>query len=74
MENILNRNRAIIFNHVKRESNKVADLLVIVGVESRHSLLTGTLDILQNDEQKQECNTLLQKDATPLDAGVSKVH
>lgn len=70
IENYLNTNRAIIFNHVKMGSNKVADLLANVGVDNRHSLQTGTLGILQNDEQKKECTTLLQKDATPPNAGV----
>ena len=74
IENYLNTNRVIVFNHVKRESNKVTDFLANVGVDSRHSLQTGTLGILQNDEQKKECTTLLQKDETPPDAGVRNEH
>jgi len=55
IENHLNTNRAIIFNHVKRECKKVEDLLANMGFDSRHPLQTGTLGILQNDEQKKEC-------------------
>lgn len=46
IETILNANRAIIFKHVRWESNKVVDLLANLGVENRHSLLTGALDII----------------------------
>jgi len=62
-------NRAIIFSHVKRDDNKVTDLLANVGVESNNTLLTGTLNIIPNHDQIQECNQLVQKEATPLDVG-----
>jgi len=70
IEQALLNNRAIIFNHVKREGNKVANLLANVGVENEHTLLTGTLDIIPNHDQVQECNLLVQRDAAPPDAGV----
>lgn len=47
IEHELLNNRAIIFSHVKREGNKVSNLLANVGVESIHTLLTGTLDIIR---------------------------
>ena len=67
----LHTNRAIIFQHVKREGNKVADLLANLGVNHDHALISGSLDIIQNHEHKQECLSLIQKDANPPDAGVT---
>lgn len=37
---------AIIFSHVKREGNKVADLLANIGVDAENTLLIGTIDII----------------------------
>jgi len=62
-------NRAIIFSHVKREGNKVADIIANLGVESNHTLLTGSINITPNNEKIQECNQLVQEEATPSDAG-----
>lgn len=41
IEQSLRSNRAISFNHIKREGNKVADLLANIGVENENTLLTG---------------------------------
>ena len=65
IEQALLNNRAIIFNHIRREGNKVADLLANVGVENEHTLITGTLEIISNHDQKQECKLLVQRDAAP---------
>eukprot|EP00253_Pinus_taeda_P011126 PITA_11126 len=69
MEQELLNNRAITFNHIKREGNKVVDFMANLGVENEHTLQKGTLDILMNHEQAQECNRLVQNDAALLDAG-----
>lgn len=50
IEQWLHNNRSIIFIHVKMEGNKVADLLANLGVDSEHTLITGTLDIIQNHD------------------------
>lgn len=69
MEQELLTNRAITFSHIKRYGNKVADFLVNVGVDNEHIIQIGTLDILTNDAQAQECNRLVQHDAIPPNAG-----
>ena len=69
IEHWLHTNRAIIFQHVKREGNKVADLLANIGVNQDQALISGSLDIIQNHAHKQECNSLIQRDANPPDAG-----
>jgi len=69
IEQALHSNRAITFNHIKREGNKVADLLANIGVENENTLLTGKLDIITNNDQAQECTRLVQRDAAPPDAG-----
>lgn len=62
-------NRSIIFSNVKRDGKKVADILANVGVESNHALLTGSINIIPNNDKIQECNQLVQEEATPPDAG-----
>jgi len=62
-------NREIIFSHVKRDGNKVADLLANVGVESNLALLTGPTNIIQNNDKLHECNQMVQEEATPPDVG-----
>jgi len=62
-------NRAIIFSDVKRDGNKDADILANVGVESNIALLTGPINIISNNDKIQECNQLVQEEATPPDAG-----
>ena len=46
IEHWLHTNHAIIFQHVKREGNKVADLLANTGVDNEDTLLSGDLDII----------------------------
>ena len=69
IEHLLHNNRAIIFNHIKREGNKVADLLENLRVEARHTMLSGTTDIIQNHDHAQKFTKLVQSDANPPDAG-----
>ena len=71
LEQELSNNKVIAFNHRRREGNKVADLLANIGVESELTLQAGTLDILKNHAQAQECNHLVQNDANPSDVGAS---
>lgn len=69
IEHLLHNNEAIIFNHIRREGNKVADLLANLGVEARHTMLSSTTDIIQNHDHAQEFTKLVQSDAAPPDAG-----
>ena len=70
IEQSLHTNRAIIFNHVKQEGNKVFDLLANLGVETGHTLLTGALDTIQNHDQNQKCKILDQRDAALPNADI----
>lgn len=70
IEQWLNTNRALLFKHVKRDGNKVAELLANMGVDSEHTLLVGSLNIIHDYAQLQECNTLVQNDVDFPDAGV----
>lgn len=69
IEQELFKNMAISFNHVRREGNKVADLLANIGVENEQSLLSGNTAIIPNNLQVQECEILIQGDASVPDAG-----
>lgn len=71
LEQWLHNNRAIIFTHVKREGNQVADLLANLGVDSKHTLTIGTLDIIQHHDHAQECKLQIQKEVAPPDVGAS---
>lgn len=51
MEQELLSNKAITFNHIRREGNKVVDFMANIGVENEHTLQTGTPNILKNHEQ-----------------------
>ena len=70
IEQWLHTNRAIIFHHVKREGNKVTDLISNLRVDSGHTLLIGALHIIQNHDQNQECKTLVQRNVDLRDASV----
>lgn len=69
IEQVLRSNRAITFNHIKREGNKVADLLANIGVENENTLLTANMNIIPDNVQAQECARLVQSDVASLDAG-----
>lgn len=62
--------RATTFIHVKRESKKVFDLLANTGVEHDQVLKSGTINILNDQTQLQECTNLVHKEAQLPDAGV----
>jgi len=61
--------RAATFIHVKRENNKVADLLENIGVEHDQVLQSGTINILNDQTQLQACTDLVHKEAQLLNAG-----
>lgn len=69
MEQFLRNKKAISFNHTRREGNKIADLLANVGVENNQVIRSGSMAIIQNQQQAQELNCLIQKDAGHSDAG-----
>lgn len=69
IEQKLHNNLALTFTHTRRDGNKVADFMANVGVGSNHSLITGQLDTILSNVEAQECSRLVQKDATPPDAG-----
>ena len=74
MEKWLQGNRALLFKHTRREGNKVADLLANLGVDCDSNLRTGTLDIIQDEDQKRKCHNLIQDEANSPDAGDSTVN
>ena len=43
-------NREITFKHMKRDDNKVADLLANLGVNSDRTLYTDSLDIIKDSK------------------------
>eukprot|EP00253_Pinus_taeda_P017843 PITA_17843 len=65
----LHNHRALTFHHIRREGNKVADLLANIGVESSHPLQVGNLSIIPSAQKTRECKELLQNDIEPPDAG-----
>ena len=68
ISNWLKSNREISFTHVKRESNKVADLLANFGADSTNTLIHGPLNIIHEREMLQNCTMLVHKDCPSLDA------
>lgn len=71
IEKGIKNRRAITFIHVKRDSNKVVDLLANIGVEHDQILHYGLLNIIDDQNQLQICPYLVHKEAQPLDAGVN---
>lgn len=65
----LHNNRAVTFNHIKREGNKVADFLANTGVENEIFLLTGRMDNILTHDQVKECTHLIQIDVAPPGCG-----
>lgn len=61
--------RETTFIHVKRDNNKVANLLANIGVEQDQVLHFGTINILNDHTQLQACTDLVLNDAHPLDVG-----
>lgn len=59
IEQDLRKNRAILFHHTKRERNKAADLLANVRVENKQTLLSRYTNIIPNNLQVQECESLI---------------
>lgn len=69
IEKWLLTNKAITFEHIKMEGNKVADLLANLGVDSDRVLNTSSLDILNDSSHLQKCINLVQRDAELPNAG-----
>ena len=66
----LMQHRAVSFNHIKREGNKVADLLANLGTEG-HSIPThGSLHCIHDAAMLQQCITQVHSDSTSAAAGV----
>ena len=55
--------KAIIFILVKRDSNKVVDLLANIGTIQDQILHYGLLDIIDDQNQLQICTDLVQQEA-----------
>jgi len=57
------------FIHVKRENNRVANILANIGVEHDQVLKFGKINILHDQAQLQACTNLVHKEALPPDVG-----
>ena len=68
ISNWLQNNRAVSLTHVKREGNRVADLLTNFGTESNSTLTHGSFSIIHDADMLQNCTTLVHKDSLPPDA------
>lgn len=55
--------------HVKKDSNKIVDLLANIGVDQDQILLYNPLNIIDDHNQLQICTDLVHKEAQPPDAG-----
>lgn len=60
----------ITFQHVRRTANQVADRMANHGVTQSESYFSGSLDMIDDAQLKQECINLVQKDLPPPAAGV----
>lgn len=69
IEQWMKNKRETTFIHVKRDNNKVADLLANIGVEQDQVLHSSIINILNDQSQLQACTDLVHKDAHLLDAG-----
>ena len=69
IEKWMKNRRATTFTHVKGEKNKVEDLLANIGVEHDQVLHSGTINILNDQTQIQDCTDMVHKEAQLSDAG-----
>jgi len=60
--------RAITFIQVKRDSNKIDDLLANIRADQNHILHYDLLNIIDNHNQLQIFTNLVHKEAQPPDA------
>lgn len=74
LEQWMKKKRATTFIHVKRENNKVTDLLANIGVEHDQVLQFGTINILHDQAQLQACTDLVHKEAHLPNAGDQQGH
>lgn len=68
LEERLRQPHSILFKHVKRTANKVADRLANQGVNQQFQY-SGSLGDSDDEQLKHECTTLVQQDYSLLDAG-----
>ena len=62
IERWIGSNRAISFTHIRRDGNKVADLLANLGVDSGQHLLVGSPANLISESQLLDFNKLVQEE------------
>lgn len=58
----LSSHRAITLKHIRREGNKVADILANIGVESGLDLHTSSISRLATEIQAMEYQTLVKNE------------
>lgn len=62
IEEWISSHRAITFKHIRRNGNKVADLLANIGVNCELELCSGPLSSLVSEAQLMEFNNLVKND------------
>lgn len=62
IERWISFNRAISFTHIRRDGNKVVDLLANLGVDSGRHLLVGSPTNLLSESQLPDFNNLVQEE------------
>eukprot|EP00253_Pinus_taeda_P011233 PITA_11233 len=72
LEERLRRPNSIIFKHVRRNANKVADRLANQGVNQHGPHYTGTLHDAKDTQIQKDCHTLVLQDLHLPAAGASR--
>lgn len=58
----LSSHRAVTLKHIRKEGNKVADLLANMGVDCRVELHAGPISSLASESQLSDYNNLVKKE------------
>eukprot|EP00253_Pinus_taeda_P032484 PITA_32484 len=69
LEDRLRQPNSIIFKHVRRTANKVADRMANQGVNQQGPHFAGYLHDAKDKKLQQDCHTLALQDLNPPDAG-----
>jgi len=64
VEDWLRAHRAVNFKHIRREGNKVADLLANIGVESNSTMKANELSSIATNAHMKEFNEIVEKEKT----------